>query len=289
MNNSVVSVALCGGLGNQCFQFFTLLAYALKTKRSVILCNESAGTRPTVYWSTVFARLSELQLPKITIVEKFDDYLQKTKSFLHISEKNFYYEPLPTIQEDVNVLLKGYFQSHLYFDGFENTLMNIFLPKNDRIAYLENLWNTIVDKSISKDICVSLHVRRGDYLKFPDIHLAVSKEYYQVAVTLFPINYYFIVFSDDISWCKTVFQTIPNAIFVPETLVDHEAFHLMMFFCCGGHIIANSSFSWWAAYVDWIASKKNRTVVAPETWFGPKGPQKNSLHVPGWIIVQNQK
>lgn len=284
MNNlSLASINLCGGLGNQCFQLCTLLAYAIKYRRNIVLPNESAGTRPETYWNTIFDGLKSIQTVKISVVSSKE--FSKTASFVRVSEPHFQFASLPTIQDDLDVILSGYFQSYRYFDTIEPVLMRIFLPSDTRIQHLKKLWGSFVPTNVQQHNCVAMHVRRGDYLQFPEIHLAIQKPYYDTAMNLFD-NVTFVIFSDDIEWCKSTWND-PNMIFVPQTFQDHEAFQLMMFFCKKGHIIANSSFSWWAAYINWLNSNKTSTVVAPETWFGPKGPPKNSIHVPGWIVVEN--
>lgn len=287
-----VSVALCGGLGNQCFQFLTLLAYAMKTNRTVVINDESSGMRKEVYWRTVFSALidKKVSLPSIDLVYDDHEYLQKTKTFVPLREQQFSHSCLAELT-GLDVMLCGYFQSHLYFQEIEHFIPSIFALKTIRREHLEGVWQGIVSASHNVDTShfVSMHVRRGDYLNYPQIHPTLSVDYYTTAMSLFPKDTVFVVFSDDMEWCRKTWggANTNNILFVPQNLSDIDSFHLMMFYCLSGHIIANSSFSWWAAYVDWLISRKERIVVAPETWFGPNGPQKHSLHVPGWLVVQN--
>ena len=284
-----VSVALCGGLGNQCFQFLTMLAYAIKTKRSIVISEESKGMRKQVYWQTIFAILEKKMLPAIDLLYAEHEYLEKTKQFVPLKEAHFAYAPLVEMKETEDVMLFGYFQSHLYFQEIEHLIPSIFSLHAARYEHLNKMWQEIVlPQKSSEKVYASMHIRRGDYLNFPQIHPTLSTDYYTTAMSIFPKNTIFVVFSDDYEWCRQTWSTENNIIFAPKTLSDIDTFHFMMYFCLQGHIIANSSFSWWAAYVDWLNSGKKQIVVAPETWFGPKGPQTHSLHVPGWIIVQDK-
>lgn len=288
------TVFLCGGLGNQCFQFATLLAYATETKRNVILCNESAGSRQAAYWHTVFTNLfnkSMLQnrLPTIKIVNR-QEYDVITKTYACVSEQNFSFAPLEPSLATNDVVLKGYFQSHLYFESIEPILLMIFNPAGDRCVELDKTWHNIVPiqyKNVALNRFVSIHVRRGDYLHLQEIHLVLRQDYYCSAMQIFDESTIFIVFSDDIAWCLNAWGKKENFVFVPNTLYDYDAFQIMMHYCLGGHIIANSTFSWWPAYVDWLISSKTRRIVAPKKWFGSRGPQQHSLHVPGWLIIDN--
>ena len=111
------------------------------------------------------------------------------------------------------------------------------------------------------EIC-SIHVRRGDYLTKPNIHPTQTINYYMDAVKLMSPNTLFLVFSDDIGWCKDNFKDFTNIVFI-EGNSDYE--DLLLMSLCDNNIICNSSFSWWAA---WLNQNPNKKVVAPKLWFG---------------------
>lgn len=119
---------------------------------------------------------------------------------------------------------------------------------------------------------VSIHVRRGDYVKNP-FYVDLSKtDYYERAMDQFP-GEEFLVFSDDIDWCKQ--QKIFDHCEFSEGNTEVEDMNLMA--SCKGHIVANSSFSWWAAYIS------GRKTVAPKAWH-PDGVERTKL-LPEWIVL----
>lgn len=133
-----------------------------------------------------------------------------------------------------------YVQSPEYFEGFEDEIKQIFRQG-------------VPDK---KD-AVAIHVRRGDYVNNPFYVDLFAEGYYERAMAEFP-NKKFIVFSDDVEWCKK--QEIFKDAFVSNL---PEVFDFNDMAACSGHIIANSSFSWWAAFISPYTEK----VVAPKAWY----------------------
>ena len=113
---------------------------------------------------------------------------------------------------------------------------------------------------------VSLHVRRGDYLLLSNFHHNLESSYYKNAINQFPIDTKYLVFSDDINWCKTIFDG-DEYIFV-ENQSDIMDLYLMSL--CKHNIIPNSTFSWWAAFLN---KNNNKKIIVPSIWFGPNGPQ----------------
>jgi len=129
---------------------------------------------------------------------------------------------------------------------------------------------------------VSVHIRRGDYLKFPDIHPTVSLDYYIKAISDIKKRKDIkcvLVFSDDIQWCKTNFYA--DMIRYAEGLYDYEEMLLMS--ACTHNIIANSSFSWWGAYLN---ENPDKIVYAPKIWCGAKANHGwEDIYLPEMIIV----
>ena len=112
---------------------------------------------------------------------------------------------------------------------------------------------------VSKDF-ISLHIRRGDYLYNPN-HPVQPIEYYKKALEQMPKDLPVIVFSDDSQWCREHEFFEDNRFMISEDNEDH--YDLCLMSMCGYHIIANSSFSWWGA---WLA--KSKKIIAPKDWFG---------------------
>lgn len=153
------------------------------------------------------------------------------------------YTPIPN---ERSIILDGYFQSEKYFKEYREQLLQMFGFK----------WIPIART-------VSIHVRRGDYLQLQDKHPVVTEKYLIEAMNYFKEKGYneFMFFSDDIKWCKEKF---PNNQY-SEGLGEKADMELMS--CCEHHIIANSSFSWWGA---WLNQNPNKIVVCPSknSWFG---------------------
>lgn len=191
-------------------------------------------------------------------------YVDRLPSLKTYEEPHWHYKKIPDLK-DVN--LHGYFQSYKYFDDFEEFIREQLTPK-DHEDYPE-----------LTNIC-SIHVRRGDYLKLSDFHTNLDISYYEEAMRVSGFNQ-FIVLSDDPDWCKKAFAKHSN-VKVSEKSDQYTDFNMMI--STEGHIIANSSFSWWGA---WLDPNPEKVVIAPKKWFGPKNSHiiLDYLFVPGWTVI----
>jgi hypothetical protein len=163
-------------------------------------------------------------------------------------EPHYHYAPIPYRK---NMNLYGYFQSEKYFIDQKDIILKYLTPKHN----FDRLSNS-----------VSLHVRRGDYLQphLSGCYLALDLEYYNKALDTIggAVDKVF-VFSDDIGWCEKHFVG-PRYIFIKGNPAHVD---MKMMSCCTHNIIANSSFSWWGA---WLNTNPDKIVIAPKKWFGPK-------------------
>ena len=132
---------------------------------------------------------------------------------------------------------------------------------------------------LNQNTC-SIHVRRGDYLNLSEHHPLCDIEYYKDAMEHMPNDTVYLVFSDDISWCKENFLG-DNYIFIED---NSDIFDLYLMSLCHNNIIANSSYSWWGA---WLNNNKNKIVVSPKMWFGPAkvGLDTKDVHCKNWIKI----
>ncbi len=176
-------------------------------------------------------------------------------------EPYFHYSPIPKIGNMMNI--HGYFQGERYFEHCAAEIRSILTP-----AY--------------KGVCegfTSIHVRRTDYLTHDDCYTILSREnYYDKAMRVLPSDRY-MIFSDDLEWCKETFVG-EQFYFSKERDPVKDLGNLKS---CSNHIIANSSFSWWGA---WLSLNEDKKVVAPANWFGPAlSPTHNTkdLYPDGWI------
>ena len=110
---------------------------------------------------------------------------------------------------------------------------------------------------------VSINVRRGDYLNFSDHHPVQPLSYFKDAIEIIGTNRHYLITSDDTNWCKENF--VGENFHVIEDIAPVENLYLQSL--CYDHIISNSTFSWWGA---WLDNKRNKRVISPKLWFGPK-------------------
>jgi hypothetical protein len=169
--------------------------------------------------------------------------------------------------------LYGYFQTERYFTRIEESIRNDFIFKSPNNEYINNLRD-----SASGNKIVSIHIRRGDYLGLPNYHPTVSLEYYKEAMGMFD-DVVFVVFSDDIAWCRA--QDVFKDAHILD-MSDVDALYTMTM--CDHNIIANSSFSWWGA---WLNNNYQKIVIAPKVWFGPaySGYNMSDLIPSRWITL----
>ena len=189
----------------------------------------------------------------------------------YIFEENSTIPYFPHPEEDY--ALTGYFQSEKYFKPYEDEIRNFFSLKERYEKGIREKY----EKILTQPNC-SIHVRRGDYLNPQQIvhHGVVGLDYYQEATGFFPKDILFIVFSDDIDWCRDNLK-MNNLFFVErdetceetkdevhdKTIKINDILDLFFMSYCQNHIICNSSFSWWGA---WLNPRTTKKVVAPKQW-----------------------
>lgn len=235
----MISVKLQGRLGNQMFQIAAALSYAKKKNQPLHIPQVSLNEQ---LWPATFKRLNN---------KAFNARLEQ----ITLKEKSHQYQELPWNEEwsGKNVILDGYFQSEKYFKEYRTEVIQAFnIPFNPLKGF------------------TSIHVRRGDYLRFPDKHPAVNYGYLREAVYMMVEKGYksFVVCSDDIPWCKEKLQPlkVSGAEFTySEKLKPIQDLAMMQ--CCEHNIISNSSFSWWAA---WLNPNPDKIVITPskDNWYG---------------------
>jgi hypothetical protein len=181
-----------------------------------------------------------------------------------------------------SVVLDGYWQSYRYFEHIAEEVRRVFrLPPASSHAG-RRLLADCADPN-----CVAIHVRRGDYASNPKltrIFGVLSDDYYRAAAAEIRrrvgSRLRYLVFSDDIEWCKrnATLATLGDVAFVEGTAADTE--DLLLLSSCTNHIIANSSFGWWGA---WLAADPDKIVVAPVPWAREPRVDGTDLIPPGWL------
>jgi len=268
----MLSVNYCGGLGNQLFQIFNLLSLSLKYNKNIILVNKKIKRK--TYWDSIFKDLKKYME---SINEKFYTY----------KEKHFHYKEI-ILNSNNNIILQGYFQSYKYFKEYENDIFKIInlyeqqncVCKKYKIYNFNNL--------------ISLHFRLGDYKKKQKYHPIISMDYYINALKMIynktdekndVLCFYEKMDKDivkqNIDILKENFKNI-NFIFIDTEILDYEQMLLMSL--TNHNIIANSTFSWWGAYLN---RNKDKIVTYPSIWFGPANENKitSDLFPNDWIKI----
>ncbi|MDQ6814473.1 MAG: alpha-1,2-fucosyltransferase [Bacteroidota bacterium] len=181
-----------------------------------------------------------------------------------------------------NVLLIGYWMSWRYFQHFENEIRQDFKIKTDLVTHLYDIRNEIL-----KNNSVSIHIRRGDFMlrKNVQLHGIIPIDFYQKAIQEIAratTSVHLYVFSDDIEWARKNFKTTFPVTFVSSEVTQTavEDFYLMSI--CKHNIIANSTFSWWAAFLN---SNPDKIVVAPKKWYDKTMYDYKDVYPQSWLLL----
>ena len=261
MGPSKIDGEYMAGLGNQMFTIATTVAVAIDNKDLPVFPDLHNKNWFGHYTDNVFSRL-KLGLGKGFVKNKF-------------KEKSWKYSK---IDYKENLCLDGYFQSHKYFEHRRGFILKLFAPTENINKYMNDKYGHL----INDEKTVAVHIRRGDYLSptLSQYHHAQDISYYEKAMSHFSSDCKFIFFSDDIEWCKENF--VKDNYFFIEGESDYIDLYLMS--KMKNNIIANSTFSWWGA---WLNSNKNKKVIMPTKWYGPKNIEKedHDMYVEEWIKI----
>ncbi len=267
-----------GGLGNQLFQIMTAFAYSKKYRNHLIIKRESHSpscTYRNVYWNN--------------FLEGLQKYLINGNIDLPVyNEKSFEYNELPKISESDDIKLSGYFQSYKYFDEYKSEL----LAEIDWYAKRDAVKSKITD--VNPGYMVSLHFRIGDFKNLEN-HPIMPMEYYINAIKYIEAResnvkiLYFceeddkdFVFNNYINPLRTIFENITFTQ-TKNKLEDWEQMIAMSL--CKHHIIANSTFSWWSAYL--ADDKYKKLICYPDIWFNSTLINNMMDLFPGhWIMCE---
>ena len=237
------------GLGNQMFGVATALSYAKDHNKSAIFPCLDNSKKYGGYQKTVFSKL-DLTYPPSGV------------RFTHYKEPNFSYNEIPKVK---NLLMEGYFQSEKYFAHNREMILNTFEFPEDMQNYVYLKYSRLIDMNNT----VSVHVRRGDYITdFSGCFEILNNKYYDEAFSILPENSIFVFFGEhpeDLEHCKEV-MNVKRAFYIRE---ESDVADLYLMSKMKNNIIANSSFSWWAA---WLNRNKDKRVIAPQKWFGSAHP-----------------
>lgn len=180
-----------------------------------------------------------------------------------VKERFFHFdEELFSLCPD-HVSLQGFFQTEKYFKHIENEIREDF-------TFNGGILNPCKEMIDSVDNPIALHIRRTDYVSNSENHHNLSLDYYKKALSMFESDRSVIVFSDDPEWCNKQELFSSDRFLISENTDNRVDLCLMTL--CSDFIIANSTYSWWGA---WLSSNPNKKVIAPVEWFGKTGYTKD--------------
>ena len=269
----MITIHLQGGLGNQLFQIFAALAYSIENNERLIISSikRDEKERPT-YWNNLLKKLKEhvdSTVPQCPL----------------LWEEGFHYTPLP---KKNNVMLVGYFQSYRYFDKHYESIYKRLNLKFER--------ELIKTKYLRMTKTISLHFRIGDYIHIQLHHPILNDVYYtrsiqEIIDRTHSSDWNIIYYCEEKDnlpvkqRMRNIKKKFPEITFykAEDNMVDWE--QLLLMSCSDHNIIANSAFSWWAAYLN---PNPQKIVCYPNTWFGASNYDKDTKDIcpPSWIKIK---
>ena len=243
-----------GRLGNQMFQYAALKGIARNIGTDITIPNHQDAVDDGIG-----------NMLRTELFDSFDlntnvGLLNGGKSPV-VHERHFHYDEEMFYQCPDNVSLQGYFQTEKYFRHIKAEIQDDFTFKDEILNPCKEMIKTV-------DNPIALHVRRTDYVTNSANHPPCTLEYYAEALKHFDDDRNVIVFSDDPVWCNEQELFSGDRFLISEN--EDNRVDLCLMTLCSDFIIANSSFSWWGA---WLANRG--TVVAPQQWFGTDGYTKD--------------
>ncbi len=267
-------VRFIGGLGNQMFQY--AFYRALQEKGQKVKASIDSFTKyskrsfelPKVFPNVKLCYDEDMKYESYKNSLSFHELYQETENGVYDAE----------VFKRTDCSMSGYWQSEKYFENIKENIREelIFEPEEARLIKL-------AERIRSEKNSVSLHVRRGDYMETPEMYGNIcTVEYYNRALKFVKEklqNPIFYVFSDDLEWTKNNIK-IPNANYISDILFqDYQNWYdMFLMSCCHHNIIANSSFSWWGA---WLNTNEDKVVISPNKWIN--GEHTKDIWCSSWI------
>ncbi len=297
----MIIVKITGGLGNQMFQYAAARRLAnyhqtelkldisdyknqeegfitkrlFKLDKFNIQC-EIADDNDLVKYKTFLNNYFRITINKI--LARY--YPGKQKTYVFQRKRTFHQS---TLRLPDNIYLDGTWQSERYFRDIKDIIIREFTLKNSLSEKYSSLFDTIQNSN-----SVAIHVRRGDYLKTSKGNLylkSCSIDYYKYAMAEIGMNVkkpQFFFFSDDIHWIKNNLATDSSDVVVSQFTNEDELVDFELMSACKHQIIANSSFSWWAA---WLNKNSSKIIIAPSKWFSDDWTDTRYMIPDNWKLL----
>jgi len=278
----MIITKLIGGLGNQMFQYALGRSLAAKNNTTCVMDlsgykNQNPKDTPRDYALGIFNVQENFLDENKAKKYQLNKYQKKLKKIFknhgkHVLEVGLEFKS-KILQSKDNTYLAGYWQSEKYFMDISDTIRNDFTLKNPLPTSVQEM-----DNLISTSNSTSIHIRRGDYISNKNAqqhHGSCTPEYYNKAIDIINDKVsdpHFFVFSDDIEWCKENIKADKISYVSDGKMTDYEEMYLMS--KCKHNIVANSSFSWWGA---WLNKNTEKIVIAPKKWLN--NPKENTQDI----------
>lgn len=251
LNIDYIMPLLGGRLGNNLFMIAHAYAKGLDYNKQVVVYKPHVQYHGNDYSKNIFRKLE--------FIDSFIDNRNYNSKVPSDDKPTFYF---------------GYYQSESYFEKYSENIKSLFAPPLEFIDRIK-----IELPFMFKGGVTLINVRRGDYLHSPNFHPVITTEYIHKALEHIKNTNIHLIASDDIEWCKENIH-LPNMHFLVGYKPEEQLWILSM---CTNFVLANSSFSWWAAY---LSRTPNKIVVVPETWFGPEQKQHwDDIYCKDWIVL----
>lgn len=292
----MIIAKLIGGLGNQMFQYAAgrraAVANNTELKLDITGYDNQVGITPRVYMLDIFnihatvATKQEIKLFNNNSKHRIQRNLYRI--MLSFFQRHYIRQKAPGFTHEFltipdNSYIDGYWGSEKYFLDIADTIRKEFTLKNK-----PDKTNSELIRYINNCNSVSVHVRRSDYVKDKrthDFHGVCGLDYYRKAATLVSKKMHhpvYFVFSDDPVWCKTNLRLNYPITYVTHNLETKDYEDMKLMSMCKHNIIANSSFSWWGA---WLNKNPNKIVIAPKKWFNSKSISTRDLIPNSWLQI----
>ena len=279
----MIITKLMGGLGNQMFQYAMAKNYSLL--HGIPLRIDTSYLEKRDRGTGFVYRDYELDLLSVD-----DPRWQSSDNCTTIREPHFHYSNQPyqraeqilTANPGENIMFEGYWQTPKYFNKTVNLINDLF-SHSDKVQDKSGIFEEIVN-SITTTESVAIHVRRTDFLN-TNFHGVVGIDYIEHAVETIKKQVKspaFFIFSDDLDWCKSNIK-IKNSVFVEIMFAGARAqYYIQLMQLCKHQIICNSTYSWWAA---WLNNNPEKNIIAPKRWFVDTKINTNDLIPSTWSRI----
>jgi hypothetical protein len=281
----IISCRLCGGLGNQLFQIFTTIECAFRNNKAFAFLNTyhlkyKGSTDRHTYWDTFLNSLKPFLINVIPNLYTFN-------------ETTFKYHELPKM--NYGTLLVGYFQSPKYFNNYKKSIYELLKIDNVK-TIVKNKLTDELNININNVHTISMHFRFGDYKNYPHIYPLLDYEYYSNALktitnkltTYKKIQILYFCEDESLLEVEEIIQQLKinyNYTFIRADPYLEDWEQMLLMSLCEHNIIANSTFSWWGAYLN---TNSEKIVCYPKQWFSKKANKDTrDLFLDEWIPINN--